>query len=342
MKQILKIYSCFFVVGILTYTSAFATGEPQVEKRKTYSKSYNVNNNDVISLKNQFGEMRINTWDKNEVKVDVNIISKANTEVRAQEILDKISIEDGKNNDGIYFKTNWKNENQDERKEKTNNDERHRDEGMTINYMVYLPSRNPIKVSNQFGATIIPDISGETVIDSKFGNLDAGKLSNVKRVSIQFGNGKIESVNNGILDFQFNNKPIVVKQITGDVIINVQHCKSNSVKLNVDNSIKNITLNNSFSDVILSVPNNLSANFNVSTSHGAFTNKSSFTIDEEEKSSHSGYGSQFNRRYSGNAGGGTSKIRIAANFGEVVIAHSMDVQPEGKTKSRERKRTTVI
>src|SRR4030095_4138933 len=111
--------------------------------------------------------------------------------------------------------------------------------------------------------------------------------------------------NDGKLDFQFNNKDIIVKRLSGDVDINVQHCKSSSVKLNVDNSIKSINLNNSFSDVILSVPNNLSASYTINTSHGGFTNKSSFNISEEDddKDSHN-YGPRFNQKYSGNSGGG--------------------------------------
>lgn len=343
MKQTLKAYSALMLVLLFVQFNLYAE-EPLVEKKKTYSKSYTVSNSDVISLSNQFGEMRVNTWDRNEVKVDVTITAKGNTDERAQEILDNISIADGREGSGVFFKTKWKNDNNNIRKDKSKdkNDEK-RDEGMTINYVVYLPSRSPVNISNQFGATIVPDLSGEAKINSQFGSLNAGNLSNVKAVSIQFGNGTIESVNDGKLDFQFNNKDIIVRRITGDVIVNVQHCKSHSVKLNVDNSIKSISLNNSFSDVILSVPNNLSASYNISTSHGGFTNKSSFTISEEdENKGQKQYGPRFNHKYSGNSGGGASKIKVHTNFGDVIIAHSMDVKVEAKSRVKEKKKTTVI
>ena len=341
MKQTLKAYSVLLLVQLLVI-SAIHAGEPLVEKKKTYSKSYSINNNDVVSLSNQFGEMRVNTWDRNEVKVDVSITAKANTDERAQEILDNILIEDGREGSGVFFKTKWKNDREQKKeKSKDKNGETHRDEGMTINYVVYLPARNPVNISNQFGATIVPDLSGEAKISSQFGSLNAGNLSNVKSVSIQFGHGTIESVSDGKLDFQFNNKDIVVRRLTGDVTVNVQHCKSNSVKLNVDNSIKSINLNNSFSDVILSVPNNLSASYTISTSHGGFTNKSSFNISEEDDNKDSKhYGPRFNHKYSGNSGGGASKIKVHTNFGDVIIAHSMDVKVE--TRVKEKKKSTVI
>jgi hypothetical protein len=345
MKQTLKVYSTLLLALFFIQVNLYAE-EPLVEKKKTYSKSYTISNSDVISLSNQFGEMRVNSWDRNEVKVDVTITAKAISDERAQEILDNISIEDGREGSGVYFKTKWKNDkhNNNHNKNKNNNEEKYKDEGMTINYVVYLPSRNPVNISNQFGATIVPDLSGETKINSQFGSLNAGNLSNVKSVSIQFGHGTIESANNGKLDFQFNNKDIIVRKLSGDVTVNVQHCKSHSVKMNVDNSIKSISLNNSFSDVILSVPNNLSASYTISTSHGGFTNKSSFNISEEDEDKDSNrYGPRFNHKYTGNSGGGASKIKVATSFGDVIIAHSMDVKVEAKSsKVKEKKKTTVI
>lgn len=74
-----------------------AGDDPKIEKRKVYSKSYSISGSDKISIENQFGEVMIKTWDKNEVKMEVTIIATSNTEERAQEILDRISIEDSKN-----------------------------------------------------------------------------------------------------------------------------------------------------------------------------------------------------------------------------------------------------
>ncbi len=73
------------------------------KKRKTYTKSYNVSTSDRISFTNQFGELKINTWDKNEVKATVTITAEASTDEKAQAILDHITIEDGKNSDGVIL-----------------------------------------------------------------------------------------------------------------------------------------------------------------------------------------------------------------------------------------------
>src|SRR5689334_19165427 len=70
--------------------------EPKYKKTKSYSKSYSLSGSDKINLENQFGEMKLMTWDKNEIKVDVSITGKSDDESRAQQILDKISILDSK------------------------------------------------------------------------------------------------------------------------------------------------------------------------------------------------------------------------------------------------------
>src|SRR4051812_956757 len=70
--------------------------QPKFKKEKSYSKSYTISGNDKITLDNQFGEMKLTTWDKNEVKVEVSISGMADDETRAQEILNRITVTDEK------------------------------------------------------------------------------------------------------------------------------------------------------------------------------------------------------------------------------------------------------
>src|SRR5205085_6605676 len=105
--------------------------EPKFKKTKSYSKSYNLASSDKISLANQFGEMKLNTWDKNEIKVDVTITGKSDIEQRAQEILDHISINDSKTGSTVSFETKF---NDDKKNQDKNDKEEHHNEGMQIDY----------------------------------------------------------------------------------------------------------------------------------------------------------------------------------------------------------------
>ncbi|HLO83195.1 MAG TPA: hypothetical protein VK166_19665, partial [Chitinophagaceae bacterium] len=155
MKHKILIALCTVLFTAFTF-HGFANEEPLAVKTKTYSKSYPLSSNEQVTLDNQFGEMKITTWDKNEIKVDVNIEAKANTDELAQKILDNIYIEDGRSG-GVYFRTKMKNQ-----KNNWNHDGKkdYKEMGMKIDYVVYMPSANPLNATNQFGAMIIPDFRG--------------------------------------------------------------------------------------------------------------------------------------------------------------------------------------
>src|SRR5687767_350296 len=108
MKTILSRYNCYLLLLVGCGMSVVAlAGEPKVKVSKSWSKSLNTNPNEKISLTNQFGDMKIIPWNKNEVKVDVTISAEAGTEEKAKQIIDMITIEDGKKDGGYYFKTKF-------------------------------------------------------------------------------------------------------------------------------------------------------------------------------------------------------------------------------------------
>jgi hypothetical protein len=352
MKTVLRAYKVFLLIGAISLVSfAYANEEPKVEKKKSYSKSYPVSSNEKISLSNQFGEMKIMTWDKNEIKVDVSIIAKADDDKRAQEILDKISIEDGKGSGGVFFKTkfakdqwnnndnNNDNDNDNDRDRKRNREDRktHRNEGMEINYAVYLPAGNPLKAENQFGPMIVPDYRGEATISSQFGSLKAGKITNGKSVSIEFGSGEIAQLNGGKLTLKFSSG-VSVGKLTGDVDLFVEFC--DKVKVNLDNDVKDLDIKNSYSTLYLDLNKNFSAKYDISTSFGDFKNKTAFTIKEQGKNNDDDdrHGPNFDHKYTGTSGSGSTNVKIKSSFGEIIIGHDLVVdmtesKKKGKTRS---------
>ena len=60
-------------------------------KKKSVNKSYNVSSSDKLNIENSFGKVEIHVWEKNEIKVDVDVEVSANTEAAAQKIFDRIS-----------------------------------------------------------------------------------------------------------------------------------------------------------------------------------------------------------------------------------------------------------
>ena len=300
-----------------------------------------MSNSDKVSFNNHFGELKINTWDKNEVNVTVTITAEANTDEKAQAILDHISIEDGKSNDGVYFKTKF-----DKKKEqKWNKGEK---QGFHIDYVVNMPARNPLNAKNEFGAMSIGDYNGEVTLESKFGTLTTGKLSNVKRVQVEFGKATIGSINNGSLIIKFSKASI--DNLDGNVNAVFEYC--DIAKLRVDNDTKALTVKNSFSNLYLDVNSNISANFDISTNFGDLHNKTNFEI-KEDKDDKDDHGPRFNKRFQGKSGSGNTDMKIRSEFGQITLGHNLNIdmnkdfkkekhKEKEKEKEKEKKGTVRI
>jgi hypothetical protein len=324
----LRISIAAFITGFLFMAAVqpAVAGDPLVEKKRTYSKSYPLAASDRVSLNNQFGEMKIIPWDKNEIRVDITIVTKASTEELAQKIMDKIRIEDGKNGNNVYFTTkmsemkgDWDGKKKGEYKE----------QGMKIDYAVYMPVNISLRATNSFGTMIVPDYRGQAELESKFGKLTAGKLANVKSVSVEFGSAEIESASGGSITVKFSKA--AVGSLSGSVVLRVEF--SDAIKIGMNNSVSSLDLKSSYSQVYLDVPNNLSASFSVHTSFGEFKNKTAFAI-KEERDDDDRHGPKFDKDYSGNAGSGGNKVKIRSEFGEVTLGHNLDVDMSEKKKSK--------
>jgi hypothetical protein len=329
MKKIL-FSQVLLLVALLQVAGANAQDKERTEakykKTKSYSKSYSLGSNDKINLSNQFGEMKLVTWDKNEIKVEVSITAKSDDEQAAQEILDRISITDGKDGNMVWYKTKFAEDNKQWNK---GDKKEHHNQGMEINYLVSLPAGNTLKADNQFGKMIVPDYRGEADLESKFGSLTAGKLSNAKSVSVEFGKAEIELINGGKLSIKFSEG--TVNKLSGDIKSNLEFSR---VKLEIDNDAKKLDIDNSYSTVYLDLDKGLSATYDISTSHGSFSNKSDFTIKRKEGDNDHRYGPRFNETYTGTSGSGGCRIKVNSSFGEIITGHNIQVDLSEKKKSK--------
>jgi hypothetical protein len=323
-RRIITLISLF----TLAFSTLYANDDDNlVEKTKTYSKSYPVSGSDKISLENQFGEMKINTWDKNEIRVDVKIVTKGSTDEIAQKILDNIYIEDSKSGSGVSFETKMRNKNMNWNNE---NEKQYKEMGMKIDYTVNLPAGNTLSATNQFGPMSLPDYRGEVNLVSKFGSLTAGKLSNVKEVDVEFGEGTIESITGGRLTVKFSKAEI--KNVYGNVVARIEFC--DKLKIGLDNNTKDLDIKSSYSTLYLDAASNLSSSISVKTSFGDFDNKTSFNIKKEGEDDDEKYGPKFDKQFSGNAGAGANKLRVKSDFGAVILGHNLQVDMTSKNKNK--------
>ncbi len=208
------------------------------EKIKRINKSFKVKTTDELSIENKFGKVHINTWDKNEITVDIEIIARASTDSRAQQVLDLIDVQVNESSNLISFRTqiddmhnkNWGNNNK----------------GFEINYTVSMPKRNPLTLKNSYGDVYLADLIGNADISVSYGNLKAGRLSGNNTVKLAYGSGRhsIAQMKEGSLNVSYS-------------------------KLTLEET-QNLELKNSYSDVDISQAGDI----DLSTKYGAVAIKS--------------------------------------------------------------------
>lgn len=302
-------------------------------KTKSYTKTYPVDANDKLSIDNKFGKITINAWNKNEVKVDVDIKAYADDDDKATDLLNLVSINDSKNGDGVSFTTKI-----DEGNNRNTWFGTMTSNGKTsvrktvINYTVYMPSKNALTIANSYGAVILPDMSGRIILKNQFGNVSAKALTNTGNdINVKYGDANIESLTGSDLNMQFGTltlqsadrlnadlqyTPAKFGKLSNSATINARFGEGIQIAT-LDRNLKTLTITSSYAPVKLAALND--ADFNVSTSYGGFTydnNNVSVTSkspgDEERSYSNS-------KTYKGHIGKGNSDkvITIKSTFSSV-------------------------
>ncbi|MBK0380232.1 hypothetical protein [Mucilaginibacter segetis] len=304
------------------YKQQLADGK-LVEKIKNYSKSYSVDGNDVLQINNTFGKITVNTWNKNEFKVDVQMKFGARDESTVNYMADGSSISSSKTGSVVSFKTNLFNGNSG------NNNRTH----IEINYTVYMPASNGIDITNRFGSVSLPELSGKTLLRVSYGGLTAAGLTNTENdVKVSYGDANITDFNSGKLrvsygslktgtvnniDAHISFSSIDIDRLKGAANVDIKYGDGFRIGT-IDKTVSNINVDAAFTNIDFDFKNSEAFNFDVTTKMGGFD----FNDDKVKctyKSTDEQKGWSSTKTYKGYIGKANTngKIIIRGNFTQV-------------------------
>lgn len=302
-----------------------------VEKVKRVSRSYEVNTQDKLDISNQFGTITVHTWDKNEIKVEVEIKGYGKDEADAQKFIDRVSIIQRKTPNLIGFQTqldNNKINNSNFNQTMRNGGGRR---GVEINYTITMPSKNPLEISNKYGSTVLSDFDGPLTIDNSYGSFSAQKINHRdNKVNVRYGSATITSLEWGDVAVSYGSlkiaqaKNIQIKNNYGSIKIETLSGSGSisvgygNLKVDSFNRIDgNWTIGASYSGVSLGIGDQANFNFEVTTSYGGF-NYLSDRVEITSKSADDDRGWNPTKTYKGRFGkGSNSLVSIKAGYGNV-------------------------
>jgi len=268
-KSVYKSGALLLLAFLLVPTVIFAE-----EVTKEFHKEYNAGANTTLNIENKFGDVVIQTWDKDQIMIDVKITVNHPSQEKAQKYLDQIDVSFSENGALVSAKTvidnnfsfsGWGGDSKKFR----------------IDYDIKMPASSALALVNKYGNTDIDELHGQVVLDVKYGDINAGKLTrgNVKplnSISLAYGKASIDEA--GWLDmnlryvgnFTIDKAQALLidskysKLELGEVSSIVADSKYDNLKID---KINNLVLENAYTNVKIS---ELTKKLTYSGSYGSF------------------------------------------------------------------------
>lgn len=182
--------------SIVVYLLVAAQAVCGAEVSRTIKKNFSVSASTTLQVKNSFGRIHIENWDKQEFGIEIEIIGRSSSESKAQDIVDRIEIDISESNDLISLITDL------------NNIKTRNKESFEVNYQISMPALNTIKVRNSFGDVFLDDRNGEVDMDLSYGALKAKDFNEESNLKLSYGKGYVEHFSRGEVEVKYSDLDI--------------------------------------------------------------------------------------------------------------------------------------
>lgn len=254
MKTTRLYFALLLIAAVMLHTAVVA----QNVKEKKFSKSWNTSEAITVDIQNEFGNLNLKTWNKNEILVEVTIQIENYPESKASSMLEGINIVTSEQNKIIGIRTEM------DEKVKKQAGMQNGKKKVTIHYTINHPVYQKFNLSNKYGDISIEEMSGKSTINLKYGNLNGNNMifddtKPFTTVDISFGNAKIGKTT--WLQCVVNYSNVEIAEATALIYIskysninggNIHSIVSNSKYDNYKmTSVKNFIIESKYSNVTL-------------------------------------------------------------------------------------------
>lgn len=241
---------------------------------KEYHKEYKAETNTTLDINNKYGDVVIQSWDKDQVVIDVKVTVDLPNKEKAEKLLSYIEVQFSESENIISAKTTI-----DDNFNFTGWGDSKK---FSIDYNVKMPVGTALSLANKYGNTDINELHGLVDLEIKYGNLTAGKLTRgnekpLSSINIAYGKGTIDEA--GWLDLTIryagsfgitNSQALLLdskysKLALGETSSIVGESKYDNVRIT---KINNLVLDNAYSDVSIE---ELTKKLTFNGSYGSFS-----------------------------------------------------------------------
>lgn len=162
-----KFKSVILLGVFLSVTGIWASA---AELTKEFHEEFDANENTVLVLQNKYGNIDVQNWDNQKIKIDVIITVKHSSQERAERMLSYLNVDFSSEGNTVKAVTQI-----DEKFSRSGNSRNGND--FEINYTVQMPASVNLDLFNKYGHVFIDEVAGHAKIDLKYGKLTANKFT---------------------------------------------------------------------------------------------------------------------------------------------------------------------
>lgn len=181
------------------------------ERKKFINKSFAVNENCQITITNKYGNIQVQTWNKDSVRFEISFAAYANKMPTLDAMYNMVDVNF---TSSIYYvvATTSFSSGQANIIDDINAKMRTLFSGgnsLTINYTVYVPARSNLKIENRYGNISVGDVFGNLTVLLKNGDLKIGNVNGYLNLKVDYGNTSIKSLKDASVTYSFGEFDVV-------------------------------------------------------------------------------------------------------------------------------------
>ena len=199
-----RIKIIFFTELIMLMIPIFAVA--QFTETKQINKRFKVTPETRIEITNKYGRTKINTWDKDSIVFDIKIKVEEKKLSKLEKAIEDVDFDFINSQHFVIVRTKVGENRSGIEKEIANFKESvfQSDGKIEIDYVVWMPKTNQLKVENKFGDVYIDDYLGEIEINLSNGNLKSHDFSGKTTLKLSFADATINQMKDGRLECNYS------------------------------------------------------------------------------------------------------------------------------------------
>ena len=225
------------IINFIFLSVVFAAGNNDFEEAKVFNKTVATSDGFELEITNKHGNIVLENWDKDSVSINVTVNVQSSDLDKLQSVLKSIEVDFDVHADYLAVTTEWLNPG---RSFKADLMSLFGEQSISVDYLVKLPSRIELDITNRYGDIKMGNHDGQLKLDLSYGNINARRIKNGRSIKIKYGKLKLKEIVTGDIVSRFSDVKI---DEVGSLDLN-----SSSSEIEIETASK-ITLK-SFSDDI--------------------------------------------------------------------------------------------